>query len=267
MSLPAEIVELLSTNRPDTRTWVALCKVLAEAAPDAVDLVAVKKALSSWPKEVPRPAPKEWQATAGAASMQFTNSLAHRQRLRSLCLDVAENEQLYHHYITEVAKSSRLQLRDGSPAVTLWRQPRGELRLQNGTIMTLGGGQPGLADLGGVMTVEYEKSLHCVTLPPLADRRSYTFVGDQAIITLDRAPVFRLNLYVEAEIKIDGKLPPLAQEYRGTSMRQLTPTEQDQVRRQQTQLARGGCYIFAERVEELVDGFITFRDAVVTRLS
>jgi hypothetical protein len=77
----------------------------------------------------------------------------------------------------------------------------------------------------------------------------------------------RTNLYIEIEIKIDQKIPPLAREYRGISKRVLTQTEQDQCQRQQAQLARGGCYIFAERVAEAIDELVRYRDDVLARMT
>jgi hypothetical protein len=77
----------------------------------------------------------------------------------------------------------------------------------------------------------------------------------------------RCNLYVEGEIKTCGNVPPSAREYTGDSKRKLTPTEQDQITRQQAQLARGGFYCFADRAEELVDALVRYRDDVVARMS
>lgn len=223
--LSPAIAELLATKRPDNRTWAELVGLLGDQT-TAAEIAAIKRGLTAWPKELPRPAPK-----------------ALPRQLLPLCLDVAENEQLYHHYITEICGSPRLRLRDGSPAVSLWRQPRGSVTLQSGGQVTLGAGQPGLADLGGFMTVEWEQwgtgyVTHCHT-----------------------------NLYVEIEVKIDGKIPNLAREYRGSSKRALTQTEQDQCQRQQAMLRRGGCYIFAERTAEAIEALVQYRDEVLARLS
>lgn len=255
-SLPGNIVALLQTTRPDVSTWASLTRALDATTLSPQQLADVKKALSSWPREVPRKAPRHWTQHPDAAPSY-----------RALCLDVSETEQLYNYYIGAISTSPRLRLRDGSPAVTLWRQLRGRVQLQNGTSVAFGEGQPGLADLGGVMTVEYDKPLHRVRLPMLVDKRGYTFVGEDAVIVVDPAPTYRLNLYVEIEVKIDGKLPPGCREFKGTSSRQLTDTEQDQIQRQNAQHARGGFYAFAERADEAVDLLSRYRDDVVARLS
>ena len=226
------LAELLASKRPDLQVWEEITKRIDPGTVDKSTTVELKRALASWPKEVPRPAPKSWRGVC-----------AYDQLMRSICLDVKEDEQLYHHYLTEICGSPRLRLRDGSPAVNLWRQPRGVVTLQNGGQVTLGAGQSGLADVGGTMTVEWEH-------------------WDQGYVTHHRT-----NLYIEVEIKIDQKIPPLAREYRGTSKRVLTQTEQDQCQRQQAQLARGGCYIFAERVAEAIDELVRYRDEVLARIS
>jgi len=235
--LPADVNQLLYTTRPDISTWTALCRLLDATTLSPQQLSEVKKALSSWPREVPRRAPKEW-LTCG----QRPPTVA--KLLLSLCYDVTETEALYNYYIGVISTSPRLRLRDGSPAVTMWRQLRGRVQLQNGTSIELGAGQPGLADLGGIMTVEWAK-------------------GEYGSCPIDH----RVNLYVEGEIKTCGNIPPLAREYTGDSKRKLTPTEQDQITRQQAQLARGGFYCFADRAEELVDALVRYRDDVVARMS
>jgi hypothetical protein len=131
----------------------------------------------------------------------------------------------------------------------MWRQLRGRVQLQNGTSIALGDGQPGLADLGGIMTVEWQR---------------YSGGGPGQLLTSSWQ---RCNLYVEGEIKTCGNVPPSAREYTGDSKRKLTPTEQDQITRQQAQLARGGFYCFADRAEELVDALVRYRDDVVARMS
>lgn len=226
------LAELLASKRPDFQVWEEITKHIDPGKVDKATIAELKRALASWPKEVPRPAPKSWRGVC-----------AYDQLMRSICLDVKEDEQLYHHYITEICGSPRLRLRDGSPAVNLWRQPRGVVTLQGGGQVTLGAGQPGLADVGGTMTVEWEH-------------------WDQGYVTHRRT-----NLYIEIEIKIDQKIPPLAREYRGISKRVLTQTEQDQCQRQQAQLARGGCYIFAERVAEAIDELVRYRDDVLARMT
>ena len=258
------LAELLASKRPDSDTWADVVKLLG-AHTTTAEIAAIKSALAKWPKEVPRPAPKAWiqQRYVGNTSQRSI----YFDLLDRLCLDVKEDEQLYHHYLTEICGSPRLRLRDGSPAVNLWRQPRGVVTLQGGGQVTLGAGQPGLADVGGTMTVEWDKPLHVGKLPPLVDRRGFLMLdAERAVFHVTPAPTYRTNLYTEIEIKIDGKIPPMAREYRGTSKRVLTQTEQDQCQRQQAQLARGGCYIFAERVAEAIDELVRYRDEVLARM-
>ncbi len=241
--LPADVNQLLHTTRPDVATWTALCRLLDAASLSPQQLGEVKKALSSWPREVPRKPLKDWQKSASMTG--GSQLLQYHAALLSLCCDVTETEALYNYYIAQISTSPKLRLRDGSPAVTMWRQLRGRVQLQNGTSISLGDGQPGLADLGGIMTVEW------FSRPSETAPRTWQ----------------RLSLYVEGEIKTCGNLPPSAREYAGDSKRKLTPTEQDQITRQQAQLARGGFYAFADRVEELVDALVRHRDDVVARLS
>ncbi len=231
--LPADVNQLLHTTRPDVTTWTALCRLLNTTTLSPQQLGEVKKALSSWPREVPRPNSCKWL----------------EPRYLDLCLHVTETEALYNYYIGAISTSQRLRLRDGSPAVTMWRQLRGRVQLQNGTSIALGDGQPGLADLGGIMTVEWQR---------------YSGGGPGQLLTSSWQ---RCNLYVEGEIKTCGNVPPGAREYTGDSKRKLTPTEQDQITRQQAQLARGGFYCFADRAEELVDALVRYRDDVVARMS
>ena len=250
------LAELLAHRRPDLQVWEDVTKLIDPGNVDKTTIAELKRALANWPKEVPRPAPKSWRGVC-----------AYDQLMRAICLDVKEDEQLYHHYITEICGSPRLRLRDGSPAVNLWRQPRGVVTLQGGGQVTLGAGQPGLADVGGTMTVEWDKPLHVGKLPPMADRRGFFMLdAERAVFHVTPAPTYRTNFYIEVEIKIDQKIPPLAREYRGTSKRVLTQTEQDQCQRQQAQLARGGCYIFAERVAEAIDELVRYRDEVLARM-
>lgn len=231
--LPSNVNQLLHATRPDVATWTALCRLLDATTLSSQQLGEVKKALSSWPREVPRPNNCKWL----------------EPRYLDLCLHVTETEQLYNYYIGVVSTSPWLRLRDGSPAVTMWRQLRGRVQLQNGTSIELGAGQPGLADLGGIMTVEWQR---------------YSGGGPGQLLTSSWQ---RCNLYVEGEIKTCGNVPPSAREYTGDSKRKLTPTEQDQITRQQAQLARGGFYCFADRAEELVDALVRYRDDVVARMS
>lgn len=253
-ALPDDIVALLQATRPDVSTWTSLTRALDAETLSPQQLADVKKALSSWPREMPRKAPKHWSEACSVIDVS-RGSVAKgpRPQLLSLCLDVTETESLYNYYISQISTSPRLRLRDGSPAVTLWRQLRGRVQLQNGTSVSFGDGQPGLADLGGVMTVEWNS----LNIP-----RQETFEDPPELRYLAR-----LNLYVEVEVKIDGKLPPGCREFKGTSSRQLTDTEQDQIQRQRAQLARGGFYAFAERVDEAVDLLSRYRDDVVARLS
>jgi len=230
--LPSDINQLLQTTRPDVATWTALCRLLDAASLSPQQLGEVKKALSSWPREVPRRAPREW---IKQRSIGDPNSY---DKLLSLCCDVTETESLYNYYIAQISTSPKLRLRDGSPAVTMWRQLRGRVQLQNGTSIELGAGQPGLADLGGIMTVEWDL----------------------------RGVSQRANFYVEIEVKIDGKLPPSCFEYRGDSTRMLTQTEKDQVQRQLTQRNRGGFYSFVERAQDAVGDLVSFRDDIKARI-
>ena len=236
--LSPAIAELLATKRPDSRTWTELVGLLNDQT-TAAEITAIKRGLTAWPKELPRPAPK-----------------ALSRQLLPLCLDVAENEQLYHHYIAAICGSPRLRLKDGSPAVNLWRQPRGTVTLQSGGQVTLGAGQPGLADLGGTMTVEWQKK------QGRFDRAMPTWPVDP-----DSVPTYHANLYIEIEVKLDGKIPPGAREYKGSSKRALTQTEQDQCQRQQAMLRRGGCYVFAERAAEAIEALVQYRDDVIARLA
>ena len=242
--LPQQLLDILSTPRPDLSTWRQLCRVVDELTPSGVDVAAIAERLKTWPRELPRPAPKEWIQQRCDAHGDRTIFFDY---LDALCLHVVENEALYNHYITTISSHPRLRGDDGMPIVSMWRQPRGVVTLQGGGQMTLGAGQPGLADLGGVMTVTW---LGSPISPP--------DIGDRYV-------AHALNLYVEVEVKTDGNIPPLAVEYRGASKRALTPTESDQVARQQAQLRRGGCYIFAERTEEAVDALCRYRDDVMSR--
>jgi hypothetical protein len=105
-----------------------------------------------------------------------------------------------------------------------------------------------MADLGGTLTVEWCSE------------------DDEGGCTCGTHPTSRLQLYIEIEVKLDGKIPPQAREYTGTSRRQLTDTERQQVQRQQAQLARGGCYIFADRVVDAVEAVMRYRDEVLARI-
>ena len=239
------VTKLLHTKRPDSSTWTELVGLLNDQT-TAAEIAAIKRGLAAWPKELPRPAPKGLP-----------------RQLLPLCLDIAENEQLYHHYIGEICSSPRLRLRDGSSAVNLWRQPRGTVTLQGGGQVTLGAGQPGLADIGGTMTIEWGVSGGCAC-GLLVSVETETRCATCHYLA---QPLYRTNLYVEVEIKIDGKIPNLAREYKGSSKRALTQTEQDQCQRQQAILRRGGCYIFAERTAEAIEALVQYRDDVLIKLS
>ena len=224
-SLPPLIDAALST--PSADSWAAITSWLDDGQTTELIRLA-KQRLGAWPKELPRPAPKRWLATAHQALYKPT---------LGLCLDVKEVDT-YPFYITALSSEPRLKLRDGSDAVSLHRQQRGVVETVMGKKVAMNQDVPGMADLGGTLTVEWGR------WPPFS----------------------RLQLYVEIEIKLDGKIPPQAREYTGTSRRQLTDTERQQVQRQQAQLARGGCYIFADRVADAVEAMVRYRDEVLARI-
>jgi len=121
----------------------------------------------------------------------------------------------------------------------------------------MNGDVPGMADLGGTLTVEWGGgACDCFTYPT---------IPHLSVCALKQPPS-RIQLYIEIEVKLDGKIPPQAKEYTGTSRRQLTDTERQQVQRQQAQLARGGCYIFADRVVDAVEAVVRYRDEVLARI-
>jgi hypothetical protein len=169
---------------------------------------------------------------------------------------VAET-QTYPLYIAALAQEPRLRLRDGSPAVSLHRQQRGVVETATGKKVAMNGDVPGMADLGGTLTVEWVSRCPCGTQRVPLSQCSYcghTYTP------------YHIQLYIEIEVKLDGKIPPQAREYTGTSRRQLTDTERQQVQRQQAQLARGGCYIFADRVVDAVEAVVRYRDDVLARI-
>ena len=221
-SLPPHIITALST--PSQRSWETIADWLGSNS-DATTLRQLKQHLVAWPKEIPRQPPKQW--LDGATF----------KPLLSLALNVTE-VSTYGLYIAALSSEPRLRLRDGSPAVSLHRQQRGVVETVMGKKVAMNQDVPGMADLGGTLTVEWGR------WPPFS----------------------RLQLYVEIEIKLDGKIPPQAREYTGTSRRQLTDTERQQVQRQQSQLARGGCYIFADRVADAVEAMVRYRDEVLARI-
>lgn len=230
-SLPRHIVAALST--PSQHSWETIADWVGGNG-DATTIRQLKQHLVAWPKEIPRQPPKHW--LDGAAF----------KPLLGLALNVTEIST-YGLYIAALSSEPRLRLRDGSPAVSLHRQQRGVVETSTGKKVTMNGDVPGMADLGGTLTVEWGK-----------------WYGGRAG---DPWQSFsRFQTYIEIEIKLDGKIPPQAREYTGTSRRQLTDTERQQVQRQQAQLARGGCYIFADRVVDAVEAVVRYRDEVLVRI-
>lgn len=266
-SLPPHIVAALST--PSQRSWETIADWL-ECVADNADgalMRVVKQQLVAWPREIPRQPPKRW------IGMEH----AKLKTLAAYCLNVTE-VSTYNLYITALSVEPRLKLRDGSDAVSLHRQQRGVVETATGKKLAMNGDVPGMADLGGTLTVEWcsparrlgqEVEIFCV---PCMTRTAATFVrhcGDvlaRCETCYHIASPQRLQLYIELEIKLDGKIPPQAREYEGTSRRQLTDTERQQVQRQQAQLARGGCYIFADRVVDAVEAVVRYRDEVLVRI-
>lgn len=265
-SLPPLIDAALST--PSQRSWETIAEWL-DGNVDATTIRLIKQHLVAWPKEIPRQPPKLWCEAKDWDDLY--------KNLLSLSLNVTET-QTYPLYIAALAQESRLRLRDGSPAVSLHRQQRGVVEMATGRKVAMNGDVPGMADLGGTLTVEWcsparrlgqEVEIFCV---PCMTRTAATFVrhcGDvlaRCETCYHIASPQRLQLYIELEIKLDGKIPPQAREYTGTSRRQLTDTERQQVQRQQAQLARGGCYIFADRVVDAVEAVVRYRDDVLARV-
>lgn len=236
-SLPPHIVAALST--PSQRSWETIADWVDGGDHADSTLLQIKQGLATWPKEIPRPPLKQW-----LRKFPWTSNLL------SLALNVAET-QTYPLYIAAVAQEPRLRLRDGSPAVSLHRQQRGVVETATGRKVAMNGDGPGMADLGGTLTVEWRYGL--------------PFSVGSGEATCYLSP-HKLQLYIEIEVKLDGKIPPQAREYTGTSRRQLTDTERQQVQRQQAQLARGGCYIFADRVVDAVEAVVRYRDEVLARI-
>ena len=241
-SLPPLIDAALST--PSSDSWAVIAEWAGNnvGCADLTTLRQLKQSLAAWPKELPRQAPKLWLKDTRSLT-GHTFDVAYRHLL-GLCLDVKEVDT-YPLYIAALSSEPRLRLRDGSPAVSLHRQQRGVVETATGRKVAMNGDVPGMADLGGTLTLEWWKGSGC---------------------PWDSNPATRLQLYIEIEVKLDGKIPPQAREYRGTSRRQLTDTERQQVQRQQAQLARGGCYIFADRVADAVEAVVRYRDEVLTRI-
>ena len=236
-SLPPHIVAALST--PSQRSWETIADWVDGGDHADSTLLQIKQGLATWPKEIPRPPLKQW-----LRKFPWTSNLL------SLALNVAET-QTYPLYIAALAQEPRLRLRDGSPAVSLHRQQRGVVETATGRKVAMNGDVPGMADLGGTLTMEWRYGL--------------PFSVGSGEATGYLAP-YRLQLYIEIEVKLDGKIPPQAREYTGTSRRQLTDTERQQVQRQQAQHARGGCYIFADRVVDAVEAVVRYRDEVLARI-
>lgn len=239
--LPPHIADLLNVPRPDAVTWSQLLRQLPTLPVE--QLPQVKRMLQAWPRELPR-RPDKGTPVA----------------LKSLCTDFDEVDT-YPLYIAALASDKRLRLCDGSPAVTMWRQPRGVVELLNGTKMTLG--EPGMADLGGTLVLEWGGAPHCAC----GELEAQAF-PEQSRRCADChyavAKPHRVELYIEAEVKLDGKIPPQAPEYRGSSStRKPTATEQDQLTRQRARLARGGFYVFVDHVVDLCDAVVAYRDRVM----
>lgn len=240
-SLPSHIVAALST--PSQRSWETIADWVGGNG-DATTIRLLKQHLVAWPKEIPRQPPKRW--LDGATF----------KPLLGLALNVTE-VSTYNLYITALSAERRLKLRDGSDAVSLHRQQRGVVETSTGKKVAMNGDVPGMADLGGTLTVEWGGgACDCFTYPT---------IPHLSVCALKQPPS-RIQLYIEIEVKLDGKIPPQAKEYTGTSRRQLTDTERQQVQRQQAQLARGGCYIFADRVVDAVEAVVRYRDEVLARI-
>ena len=245
-SLPPHIVAALST--PSQHSWGMIADWLECVVDnaDATPMRVVKQQLVAWPREIPRQPPKRW------IGMEH----AKLKTLAAYCLNVTE-VSTYNLYITALSVEPRLKLRDGSDAVSLHRQQRGVVETSTGKKVAMNGDVPGMADLGGTLTVEWGGgACDCFAHPTMS----------HLPICALKQPPSRIQLYIEIEVKLDGKIPPQAKEYTGTSRRQLTDTERQQVQRQQAQLARGGCYIFADRVVDAVEAVVRYRDEVLARI-
>lgn len=226
----------ICATRPTLKTWEELAQAAEKRGISALEAKQLRAALdATWPRELPRPTPRSWRSRTPQAACVNSESRneAQRKLLLSLCCDFDE-EATYPLYVEAAAADPRLLLQDGTPAVTLWRQPRGVVELLNGAKMKLG--EPGMGDMG-------------------------------ALILVEPKPRVLVQLYGEVEIKICGNIPPGAAEYRGTSKRKLTQTEQDQITRQRAMTSRGGFYCCAERTKEMCDALVTFREQVLRRLA
>lgn len=241
--MPAIPTTLLGS--PSTQSWAEIVKTIDASSPDAAEVKLIKQQLQRWPRELPRPAPKHWLGEDGSFWHKDT-----QKSLLELCLEVTEVDT-YDLYIKALADEPRLRLSDGMPAVSLHRQQRGTVETMTGRKVTMNGDVPGFADLGGTLTLEWGNS------------QPFYVLGEKAPHTISP---FRIQLYIEIEVKLDGKIPPQAREYKGTSRRQPSKTEHEQVQRQQAQLARGGFYIFADRVANAVEAVVAYRDEVLRRI-
>lgn len=153
--------------------------------------------------------------------------------LLPLCVEFPET-RVYSLYTTAIGTSPLLRLSDGTQAAAVWRQQRGTVELASGRRMSFNEDQDGMADLGVALRVELFNSI--------------------------------VELYCEVEVKLSGKIPPTAIEYKGTSRRALTATEQAQVKRQQARLRRGGVYVFADSCDGAVEALVRARDSIVQRV-
>lgn len=153
--------------------------------------------------------------------------------LLPLCVEFPET-RVYPLYTTAIGTSPLLRLSDGTQAAAVWRQQRGTVELASGRRMSFNEDQDGMADLGVALRVEILNST--------------------------------VELYCEVEVKLSGKIPPTAIEYKGTSRRALTATEQAQVKRQQARLRRGGVYVFADSCDGAVEALVRARDEIVRRV-
>jgi len=231
VTLPTAVVEAAEAGmrRGGAEAWRRLVGALdAMDALSPGDAQLLRRLVATWPREVPREPPAAW---VEAARRGGTRARA----LLRLCLHVDEVDT-YPLYETALGADPRLQRPDSGSACVVWRQPRGTVTLADGSTMTFGGGQEGLADLG----------LRLLVAP---------------------RPGLVVPVYGEVEVKIDGKIPPGAAEYVGTSRRQLDPTEAAQVARQKASTSQGGLYVFADRVADAVDAVVAYRDELLRRLA
>lgn len=134
--------QLLATPHPDHTTWQQMQKALLYIHPHNVP--AVKRQLSQWPQELPRPADKTWP-------------LRH-PHLLPLCIEFPET-RVYSLYTTAIGTSPLLRLSDGTQAAAVWRQQRGEVELASGKRMAFNKEQIGMADLGVALRIEVPRTV------------------------------------------------------------------------------------------------------------